>query len=496
MIRKKLQYLLFISILFIILLIFYIQFHPLYIYDTDDWTYIAYNRFPFPDLNQYNPTKVLPETLLPLTAQIGIALFMPITGDYIESMSWSFSIVLVSFIIFYIFSYGKIINIFISKSSAFIFPFLAIILSIHYIIYTGGNYFFNDGSVNLIFNYLIPTLLNAGILIRLIYKEFLNKNTDTLIDGFFILGIYLCIFSNMWQSIILISGISSILIINLFIQLKVAAKTPKEFALDYIKSNYSKIVIIGIWFISLIIESKGGRAQAIGQHPLFISSAISTFLSSLLKINYKVLYSLFLIILTGILTSLYFLKLNKKQNIGFMSSPEFMYFKLIVLCIISLFITLLYLILLSAKTTGGYLSNTNVMNVWIFYIIFIFSISLIYIISKFKRAEKFLIFILFILSILVFNGGKYKQNYIVSHYIPQTVKAIDENIINQVIEAETAGQTEVEVKVPYYNSPDGWPLANYGGTRISDTLYRHGITKTWIRIILVPDEEKNKFYGI
>lgn len=84
------------------LLCFFIKIHPLYIYDTDDWTYISYSRPAWPTVKQWNPTKILPEILMPLSAELGVRFIYPFTGDYIGSMAVTFGIVLVVFIMGYL----------------------------------------------------------------------------------------------------------------------------------------------------------------------------------------------------------------------------------------------------------------------------------------------------------------------------------------------------------------------------------------------------------
>lgn len=79
---------------FLIVLLFFTVVHPLYIYDMDDWTYVIQTRKEIPLWKNWNPTRVLPETLMPLTAEIGIRLFMSFDGDYILSMGIAFAIVL------------------------------------------------------------------------------------------------------------------------------------------------------------------------------------------------------------------------------------------------------------------------------------------------------------------------------------------------------------------------------------------------------------------
>lgn len=89
------------ALAFISMFIFFTAVHPLCIYDSDDWRYIAYVRVPFPSISEWNPTKILPETLLPLSAKLGMYLFYPFSHDFIGSLSLMFAIVLSLFIMAY-----------------------------------------------------------------------------------------------------------------------------------------------------------------------------------------------------------------------------------------------------------------------------------------------------------------------------------------------------------------------------------------------------------
>ena len=88
-------------LVFISMFYFFAVIHPMYIYDSDDWRYISYVRMPFPSMAEWNPTKVLPETLLPLSAKLGMILFYPFSHDFIRSLSVMFAIVLSLFIVAY-----------------------------------------------------------------------------------------------------------------------------------------------------------------------------------------------------------------------------------------------------------------------------------------------------------------------------------------------------------------------------------------------------------
>ena len=84
--------------------------HPLYIYDSDDWHYISFSRHALPSVRQWNPTKILPETLMPLCAEIAVRFIMPCMGDYIGAMGMVFGIVVSISIIGYMISFGRYLS--------------------------------------------------------------------------------------------------------------------------------------------------------------------------------------------------------------------------------------------------------------------------------------------------------------------------------------------------------------------------------------------------
>lgn len=92
----------FILAAFTCLFIFFYYVHPIYIYDSDDWTYITYSRQFFPNINEWNPTKILPETLMPLVSELGVRFIYPFTKDYIQSLSWVFAATISTIIMVYI----------------------------------------------------------------------------------------------------------------------------------------------------------------------------------------------------------------------------------------------------------------------------------------------------------------------------------------------------------------------------------------------------------
>ena len=486
---KNKNQLILIVVIFISLILFFTIWHPLYIYDTDDWTYISIQRQFYPTLKQYNPTKVLPETLYPFATKLGLILFYPIINDFIASMAIAYALVLSILITFYVFSYMNILKFLELKDKFSNSLIILTILLLHFLIFKENEYWFYGGSVNLIFNYTIPMLLNALI----VNSVFLSDTNESLLipsKKRFILTIciwllvYLCINSNMWHSIILISCIGGKCLISLYLTLKELKDSAIRGLCKFGCANKCKILIIVCWLLTIGIESQGSRAKAVGDHTFFLMESIISFINSLQKIQtWFWLCSLCIFLLSM------FILYGNKNDIRIIIKNVF-YFEFI-----SLSITIIYMILLGAKVNPSYLQAVNTMISWLFWIILIDVTSFCIIIWQYRQLV-YTIPIIFLCMLIGLFFKTFKDNYM-ENCPPNIIKALDENIINQVKNEEKRGNNKVYVKVPKYNNESNWPIViSYGGDRISMSLYRLGVTKSYIRINLIADETINKEFGL
>lgn len=164
MLRRNRMVFLFSIIAFWALFVFYTKVHPMYIFDLDDWLYISYGRHAFPTTALWNPTKVMPETLFPLTSYIAVYLLYPLTGDYIMSLCYVHAFVTVAFILGYILMAGRVLKRRFGLNDGVLAVFLTVFLLAHFtpfLVKDRGNYhLFNSMNVNCFFNYMIPALWN------------------------------------------------------------------------------------------------------------------------------------------------------------------------------------------------------------------------------------------------------------------------------------------------------------------------------------------------
>lgn len=71
---------------------------PIVPFDTDDWCYMGYYRLPIPIWGDWNPSRVLPEVMMPYVSIFAARVIYPLTGDYIGSITWMYAFVVTAFI--------------------------------------------------------------------------------------------------------------------------------------------------------------------------------------------------------------------------------------------------------------------------------------------------------------------------------------------------------------------------------------------------------------
>lgn len=484
-------------LVFISMFYFFAVIHPMYIYDSDDWRYISYVRVPFPDIQEWNPTKILPETLLPLSAKFGMILFYPFSHDFIRSISIMFAIVLSLFIMSYCLNFTMLFSelFHLKKAIRFLTAVLILLLSFWpYCNYAESYpYMFGGGSVNGIYNYVIPGLLNAAVVLWL-YRQELQKirgakgNYSLLFYGFLLLVIYLCIHSNMFHSIILISYVCTELLVSFYFAfLKRGEKKAKK----YVSENKLYFLALIVWFVCIFIESKGARAAAAGDTGLFelpVGETIHVFINSIRTLNKSCAWILFSAFILAVL-----LWIRNRRN---RSAEDKIFIRLILKMILSMGITVVYLILLCAKVSPKYMEASGVMFSWLFWIMTIGIGSITYIVGRTNAGQILLPLFMYMLVSAIVNDGKIYADNTSLASSPKAVKEINDRMIEQIVSASEKGEDRVEIFIPMQKS-EYWPLdLNYAGEVIANTLYSHGMIEYKMEVTLVMDKSINEKYNI
>lgn len=361
--------------LFFYFLIFFTCIHQLVPYDGDDWINLSLTRGAYPIWGIHNPIKVLPETLMPICGYISAYLFYPILNEYITSITFCAAIIVSVFITFYFYNFYRVIDKKFQLSTTSNLLLTLILIFMHFMIFKShkinNTYMFFTGNLNCYFHYIIPAILNSILVLYLmIIRNFLSE-INILKSGVLFLAIYFAIFSNILHSIILIALLS--------IELLLTFIGNKNFSIEnfykFIINNRIWFFLIDIWLISLLFEANGGRSNSIGNSILALPiKETLVVLSNLLK---QVSNGFIVVFAMSILSAFIIYLKNKEKN-----ETDYLYKSIGIRTILCCGLTLIYIILVSAKASPSYIGRVDVAFSFLIYIFILIFISLAYIFEK------------------------------------------------------------------------------------------------------------------
>ena len=490
---KKVSYeTLFFAICFIMLFLFFAYVHPLIPYDGDDWANLSMMRVAYPRWGIWNPIKILPETAMPLIGYISAYLFNPIVNDYITSITLCASIFFSALITLYLYFFYRFLkSIYELPNNVGIFITLLFLL-INFLIFKSDKfnnmYMFYSVNLTCYFHYVLPALLNSILVLYLLKFKNLLKEKGILKNSLIIIGIYLSIFSNVFHSIMLITYIFIELLFGFINDKNIRSIKINELKI-YIKENADWVLIITIWLLSLFFEANGGRATQIG-HSIFELPKWQTLmaLGTLLKQASK---GFIAILIVGVLIALVIYIKTKNKT-----ADDDIYETMTLKSLLCLLITVVYVVLISAKASPGYIAVTHVAFSFLFYLFILLFNAIAYIFKKYPKAVIVLPLVCFIIAIQTLNTDKHFRESNMRNIAPYKCVLIDNYLIEQVVEADKNGKKEMVLIVPKGDNRDNWPHPKYMGGNISRTLYAHGVISQDMKITIKPDENINKKFHL
>ena len=480
------------------LYIFYTVVHPMYIFDLDDWFYISYGRHAFPTTSLWNPSKVMPETLLPLVSYIGAYLVYPLTGDYIQSLCYVHALTTVLFIMTYLMLAGRVLMKRFSLDKATLTIFLAAFFLAHFTPFLvkdfGCYHLFNSMNVYCFFNYTIPALWNYTMcfyfMCTMPNDEKWYKKEDGWKKSFLVLGVYLAINSNLWTSQILMIYFGVRLLFTLVQRARSEKQEGKKwftfsFIASYIVDCFPQILAIGCWLISMIFEVHSRRGGGFVNSSFMLGESISALLRAIGSMNRVFLY--FVVTINALAFFCVLVRRCKTHvwDIKFLSWQLEM-----VVCMV---LCMVYQILMGAvlKDGSGYVARNDTLMTWMLWLLMMTVTSAVYIYRCQPRLQWLAPLLVFaLLTEVVVSYPTYVGNY-ASSETPSQVKAIDDDIISQIVWADQAGENTVEEHIPVSIST-GWPLdIKNTPPKVGWTLFCHGITERPLTVTFLPDIEKD-----
>lgn len=470
--------------------VWFTQVHPLVILDADDWTYLTPDREAWPIVGEWNPAKVFPEIFMPLCSTVGNFLLMPLLKDYVTVMTVTHAFVVSAFIVVYVSCVARLLKrLFLLDTWGEIYAG-ALILIFHFLALrnreTDNLYLFYCKDVNCYYNYLIPGLLNGCIVLWLMKNPMFDNFMSTGSEGFKGLGVlvlYLAIFSNLVDSVILAVYAGAKLVADL---VDILTREKRVDIKAFLRDRVLLLSILGAWLVSALFELSGGRAGA---------GATGSLLQRLKDTAYCLLQvlkscnGLFLILCAAIVAGavvLYFR--NRRQDHAFRDLCT-----LWSLCIAAM---VFCMVVLCAVVDPGYIYRAEYLFPIFFYCLMLVMLCFGYIL---QRMPKLLLILPILLCVLISETDTKDKTFQESNVgnIDSAICAdISRDLIEQVTAACAAGETEMTLYVPLWDSEDNWPHALQLMDRIRYALYAHRVIVHPIFITAVSSVEKNQQFNL
>lgn len=470
------------AVLFLFVCVFFIEIHPLVLFDQDDWRYIAHYRKPFPLWNAWNPGRIMPEVVMPLCGYIAAYFVTPIVGDYVLAVTVTSAIMVAAGVTVYFLLFNQLLQrrfsvaplLAVCISSFFIFAHFSLFRSIA----ANNVYLFFDLDLCCYYFYLLPALLNASLVLYLLSVDDFStqfKSMSDLKKGMMIVLFYLAIFSNLFCS--------AILAIYCFIkvwdgQLKMQ-----------IKRNWYSLIIL-LWIISGIFEASGKNAIFVGASYRYLSLPVGETLIHFLVLLKQIdwCYIILTILCVGIALYFYYKSEDK-------TASDSQYKRLMIFCGSSFGLIFLFLILLCAKVTPSYAGRVQSVFGFYFYGLLIVFLSGTYILQKSKRAVKLFPLILVLFFIMGTNSHSSFSESNTFNQSPYECMAVSRDLIKQAQIAEMNGEHNPVVFVPKGDAKMNWPHPQaYFGREFAHTLYAHGLIHHKQMVTVKIDPEMNRRY--
>jgi hypothetical protein len=476
---------LFFGLIFLSIVIFFTTAHPLVPYDGDDWLNLASLRKAVPMTGAYNPIKVLPETLFPLSGLVAAYVVYPLVGDYISAISLTSALIMGGIVCLYMYLFFKLVEHWLSLSDYANMMVTALFFLFHFALFYEKSspvpYLFGSGNLTCIYHYVIPALVNLCVVLYLarfdIAHEALNLTPGR--RSVLLFCIYLAIFSNALSNIILAAYVSCLLGFRFFAYLKEHGGYKA-----FVKENAFYIGIIVVWLIALVFESHGGRAHDIGKGITFsvIYETGKIFLSMIGRISVDV-------VVVGVLSiaAALYSRYRKKDQA---------YDSILGMYLGTSLVSALYLLFVCAKAGPGYIGRSDVFISFIIWTVLLMALSLAY---ALKNNGKGIFLVPFLVLFFAVEAGIGPRGYAestVGQVPPSICYEIDYNLIEQIQAADREGKTEMILRVPKGDTASNWPHPAYMGGKISQTLYKHGLISRNIKIKIQPDAAMNEQYHI
>lgn len=474
------------TFVFAVVAVFFSVIHPVTITSGDEWINLSSGRQAYPQWGGFNPIKVVPEVSFPLFGNIASSVVMPLGFTFLEAIAYLTAILVAVLVVLFLYQFYLLM-----RKTAGLSTYTSSVLVIFYLLCLFGlfrtlnnnnsPYLLWEQNLTCYYHYIVPALINGALALYVLrmsstLKPFFYERE--IFSGVLILAIYLCVFSNIFASVVLAVMCGVVLLLNLIGNRFKIVETIKDYPFH--------CITLVMWIISALFEMNGGRADRMAKDHLDISGTINAFYS-LLKLTDR---TFFVVLTVGLVCGAVFLLIRKSDE-----STEGKRYAFLV-SVISGAITTLALILVCAKASANYATRPVAMWGAFMYLIVAASLGLGYFIERFKAVHYFVpIVMLCLINKTTDQSHSLRESN--SGNVPFSVAyAIGQDMIEQVQKAVNGNQRTMILHVPKGDNNDNWPFPVTRGKAISETLKSNGLIPRNIDIKIQPDRNMNAKYGM
>lgn len=483
--ERSIKWILF-TFVFAVVAVFFTVIHPVTIISGDEWINLSSGRPAYPQWGGFNPIKVVPELSFPIFGNIASSIVMPLGFTFLEAIAYLTAVLVALLVAAFLHQFYQLMRQTVGLST-----YISAVLVIFYLLCLFGlfrtlnnnnsPYLLWEQNLTCYYHYILPALINGTLALYILRKSCDLKsilNDKPIFSGFLIFAIYLCVFSNIFASVLLAAMCGVMLMLNLI---------GNRFKfVETIKSYPFHCITLAMWVVSALFEMNGGRADRMAKDHLDISGTINAFYS-LLKLTDR---TFFVVLAVGLVGGAAFL-LSKKSDED-SERKRYVFWT----CVIAGAFTTIALVLVCAKASANYATRPVAMWGAFMYMIVAASIGIGYIASRFKGVS----YIAPIVLLCLFNKTTDQTHSLRESHnanVPFSVaNAIGQDMINQVVSAVGANQRTMILHVPKAGGEGNWPFPVTRGKAISETLKSNGLIPRNIEIKIQPDREMNAKYGM
>lgn len=428
--------------LFVFLFIFFNSVHPLAIHDGDDWGYASFTRGALPIWKYWNPTRVLPEILSPLCVTLAGYVVMPFTGDFFTSITICAAFMVSLMITVYVFLVLRMLKRTCSLTVGKVTLICAVFLVFHFVIFRSQRsenvHLFYSWNFNTYFYYTIPNLLNASLVMLWETsggREYLGDKDHVVRQGFVVLAGYLAIFSNLFSSYI-IAVYAGVCLLEALPKLK------WKRLYEWFRENAWALLVLTAWFVSAFYEINGVRSNYLGEESNGLSGlkqAAWNLVSRMKTLN-TVFFRVCAVTVVLALLLLVHSRLRNEEDRHFARR----FCRYLMCGVLSGF----YLLLLCSGSMQGYIRRPDVIFGGGFFLIVAVILSMAYVVRRMPRS---VLILPLLLVVLIFESDTRVNTFCepnLDGYSATKCNAINQAIMNQILEAAEAGVSEAEIEVP------------------------------------------------